>query len=426
MQELQPQPLSREISQSHERLTDEQLDDLLVSFGNHGNKALQIVAMKPDEYYSAYALQSEMENAAAGRRDLVGINTLRIEYCQTFEKFGLVAKTIEEGKYVKYQLTDYGVKVAKPLAGLLLTLGEKYGMDLKVWFGTSHGQGTNRSPAIRRRIMTLLLNSPVGLGPREIAHLTGGDQNVIQNQLYKMGQKGIIEYGAWNPQDNPTTYCLKNRDYELSGKASESLQGALSYMKDNPTAELDEVVAYCYERVSSLNPTAIPYELFRRRLKNSLNGLVRRGALEFAHNKRDTNNRATLTDAQREMWSDVLSQLEEFKQLDSTALAAWSRKASSIFADAPTVLNILTRANQESSLFRSAAAGEIGQLIMSFIDEDGQTARDLAFKVAQIHGRQVTVFAIRNAMKTKVKGAITEKRGGTLYYRKSTDKVLHT
>src|SRR3990167_4100505 len=118
-----------ETPKPNEKLTDEQMGNLLAAFGNNESKAATLLLMRSETIYTMYDIHKSFMSSQ-GENPGWGINyAVPFSYCQnSLAPIGLVAKeTIDETQEAYgYVITDYGETMGKPLAGLLLDFSKRY------------------------------------------------------------------------------------------------------------------------------------------------------------------------------------------------------------------------------------------------------------------------------------------------------------
>ncbi len=121
-----------------DKLSDEQVGNMLSSIGNHEGKAITLLVMKNGDIFDSKDLHEGILRAQ-GENVVWRMNTfVPFNYCiKSLEPIGLVAKeTIDETlKTWGYAITDYGKKFGIPWAGKLLEFSEKHNIPLSKLFG---------------------------------------------------------------------------------------------------------------------------------------------------------------------------------------------------------------------------------------------------------------------------------------------------
>lgn len=131
-----------------ERLSDEELGNLLAAFGNNEAKAVTLIAMRKGVIYSEYDLYSaviEKQGEGVGWRQSRGVP---FTYCRSsFENIGLVAKSVSDPVLETwgYLKTDYGEELGDALAGLLLDFSLRHPeVSLYDIFGSTTSRGEKK------------------------------------------------------------------------------------------------------------------------------------------------------------------------------------------------------------------------------------------------------------------------------------------
>lgn len=408
-------------SEGREVLNDEQLAELLTSFGNHELKAIQISVMQPDHWYGAPGLQSEMQ-AATGENADIGSVSLRKLYAQTFETHGMIVRG-KEGRFTKFALTDRGERVGKLFAGLVLGISEKYDKPLEHIFGVSKGREERRAPSTRLAVVRALLEHDT-LTPTELEGLVGIHQDVIQLQAVSMAKDGVVQYDATDATKSPV-YRLPDPEFMPAGSATTGRE-AVAYLREHGEASLKDIVDYCWERLPEEQKTQQTRRVYTRRMRNNLNSFVRNGKLEGV-GKHTLNRFMSFSDEQREMWSDIVDQLDSFKQQDAAIIDKLNNDSADFMQDQTLVVNAAQRAVGASRMFAMRDRGDVARVIGPLIPKGQEiTARELVGIVKEVDGRSLSVMGLRSAIERYRKehpdSIQTVNRNGVLYYtRKQTE-----
>lgn len=229
--EIQESAVSRpkqtgEAPKPNERLTDEQMGNLLAAFGNNESKAATLLLMRPETIYTMYDIHKTFMSSQ-GENPGWKINwNGPFSYCRnSLAPIGLVAReTIDETlEAYGYVITNYGEKIGKPLAGLLLDFSQKYpDISLADLFGGTASRYSGdedtgnkdehkkRSPLTRYRIyyeLTTATSFP--MQTERLAEAVREDSKIVGGHLGKIGERGIIDYDSTEPTKPVSSYSLR-------------------------------------------------------------------------------------------------------------------------------------------------------------------------------------------------------------------------
>lgn len=130
---------------TRERLTDEQLGNLISAGGNHAAKAITLILMADSNIYSEDDLHRTLlfhQDQQIGWRMR---KEVPFSYCaRSLAPIGLVTKEVIDPDLSTYgyQITDYGKRIGIPFYGLMLDWSEKHRINLTEFWGATH----SRSP----------------------------------------------------------------------------------------------------------------------------------------------------------------------------------------------------------------------------------------------------------------------------------------
>ncbi len=132
-----------EAIKSSEKLTDNEIGNLLAALGNSEAKAMTLLLMQPAVIYRRYDIHRVFMHAQGETPGWKTSKILQFQYCgDSFSPIGLVTReTLDENANVyAYQITDFGQEVGKPLAALLLDFSKRHDISLYGIFGSTHSK----------------------------------------------------------------------------------------------------------------------------------------------------------------------------------------------------------------------------------------------------------------------------------------------
>src|SRR3989344_6016792 len=189
-----------------EKLSDEEMGNLLASIGNSEAKALTLLVLADGCILPDKAIQTKLSKLQGPSPAWRPVS----KYCETtLAPIGLVAKEyIEpEGNLWGYQITDYGKRIGIPLAGLLLDFSSKYNPALYDLFGRTQSVSKEesrdastgaikfkkRSPMTRLSLFWELLTAELPVRQLDLASQVA-HPSMMGHHLMDLGRNGVIQY----------------------------------------------------------------------------------------------------------------------------------------------------------------------------------------------------------------------------------------
>ncbi len=311
-----------EQSYNPEIISDERFAALLSSIGNHEGKALLLIGMSngpSDTTYGRTALQELMRSLPGSENAYLGNEGNQLDWCNsTLAPIGLVAKS-DYSKTLTYGITAEGKATGKALAGFMLDFSDRYEIALLDVMGTTHSRNNNRSPATRLRIIECLLDSnepiPYGELVRMAAH---SSKSSASHQLSALDARGLIEYDSKNRNTEVPSFVLKDKAYEPKpGKVFAPL--IIEALRDNESATVEEILQYAMKIIPA-EEIGLDEKTYRARIYGGLHGLKRREVVGVINLRGPgTHGKVSLTDEQRNFWSELRGGLRKIQNQDTTA-----------------------------------------------------------------------------------------------------------
>lgn len=324
------------VTPAYEQLPEEVLFEMVAAFGNHEGKALLLCAMQPGAQYTHGELHKRFLEIQGPEPAFTGSRRNQGAYCDTFVQTGLVARS--DGAVKKYELTDLGNRVGKPLAGLLLGISATTEFSLNDIFSqTARPKGSiDRPPKRMLKIMRTITEANEEIKVTEIAKIHGYTPNTIGEVLSRQDELGLVEYTSRNVQDL-VSFKLVDSD-RLAGLFPRTAVSKRIFdaflQQPGISHEIDDL-----KSVVELDPDED--DAFR-------------GCIQFLRDKgivvRDHGyaghefSSITLTDEQRIFWNDLLKLLDTFKDLSPELQREGNDKARSILDDQRLVKSLVRKA----------------------------------------------------------------------------------
>ena len=417
---------------SEERMSDEELGNLLAAFGNHEAKALTLALMRPGRIYGRPDLKRILIESQ-GKQVMWNMNAvLPFDYCQkSLVPIGLVAKEYldqEKGVY-GYEITDYGQEIGIPLAGHLLDFSLRHkDVSLIKLFGSTHSVSKQkdmgsvsykkRSPLARFKILGEIITRELPVRIRDLERELDSSHQEVGRHLENLSRAGFLEFesiAAGNP------YSFYKLAAEMVAEAPQpfpkevSLSQAIwEILRDNSNIELS-----ANEVTDKLIEINSHYEKFDRKyLRHRVSPILTHFAnLDYlTKSGYDQRIRSSInfTKSQKQKIKELLSILYDFQNQDPTFLGRGRKLADDIVGSAGSVRLLLNKAREMSMYANIWTKEDSGLLILSLVRQDpGITNRELQIKMHE-KGIDFISTSIRTLTRRLVKsGALIVEKSGT-------------
>lgn len=355
-----------------ERVSDEEMGNLISALGNHEAKALTLCLMTPGVIYAERDLHRAVIQAQGQRRGWRMNISILFAYCKhSLSPIGLVTREVLNPNLSTYgyMKTEYGEKIGVPLAGLLLNFSLRHpDFSLQDFFGYTMSSSQTqeigeieykkRAPSTRLKIFRQILTSSLPIRSTDIANQTGDSEKIIGRHLSQLAERGIISYEAAEqgekyvfyrlsetPPSEPEPYC---RERDLINFAYQLLQ------KDNNREWSAAVIAEQYRQYRKMNSKPLRKEArltgLTDRISNVLSHLVKKGYAQrrkFVGGKIESE--VNLTEEQRRILLELVTLLDRFQNQDPAVLELGQRLAGRIIANPENISLLLAKAKEHSN-----------------------------------------------------------------------------
>ena len=364
-----------------ERLSDDELGNLLAAIGNHENKALLSVAMRPDVAYSRSDLQSLFNNIQGAEPIWRVSDSIPFSYClHSLAPIGLVAKEIidTERGTIGFMKTGYGGTTGDALAGHLLDYSLKHpSVSLQELFGrtsTSSAEGV-RSPVGRIAIFGELLTQEL---PVRVSDLQGKDDySIISAHVHSLARDGLLELENRSFSDPIMIFGLGNASLvELPLRPNKSVLPsdirnvlASRLLPGDPelTVTTHQIIAELVKANSEYTAYEASGKLIRQ-VNQTMRFFIKQGAVkqvgQFTQTSRSIIN---LNTEQTTAMEDCLSLIYSFQDADPEFLKLGRLRAATILSDPVAVRILVAKARQASPFANRKSEDERGDLISSIL-----------------------------------------------------------
>lgn len=428
-----------------ERLSDEEMGNLLSSIGNNEAKAITLILMRNGNVYDKKGLHREILNAQGRNKTWDIGHSATSDYCSgTFSRIGLVAKEAFDFdlSVYGYSITPKGEELGIPLAGLLLDFSERHNIPLVLLLGATQspskkktaqteksknadGEFKKRAPSTTLKIFYELVTSPsLPIGEEELGKRIGeGRPPAVLGHLKRLAKLGVIQYEATEANEQYSCYKLSSEipDEELpihnnSPKLTESV---LNVLKNNPDEYLTR------ERVYELLPQEQKETWQEYVLKNGISQILallnKKGYADLKRFHEGKQSEINITDEQRIVLTEFLEITYRFQNQDPEILEKGKMLAEEIINNPQEVSSLMRRAKEASRQANTSPSEETQARILSIISANpGITNEKIRTLLKQNYGKELGIVSTRGLSLSLLKnGDIRAEKEGTVskFYR---------
>lgn len=384
-----------------ERLTDEQMGNLLAAFGNNESKAVTLLFMQDKTIYTMRDLHKLFISSQGENPGWKIFYAGPFGYCrQSLAPIGLVAREIvdEQLETYGYLNTDYGETIGKPLAALLLDFSQRYpDNSLADLFGGTasrysgdedignEDEHKKRSPLTRYKIYYELATTasfPIQTG--RLAEQVGEKSKIIGSHLKKINEKGIIDYESVEPGKLFSLYSFRPdhpaQDPIPFGKRVKLTQWTYNTLQENPDRrfrikELEEL--YAQHNDGNLGVGIL--------IKNVLAHLSKEGyanAEKFSYLKQSEIN---ISPEKMQMLIDLVALLDAFQNQSPEIIEKGNQLGNYFLTHPKEIASLMQKAKEHSPMVNKHPISETSDHILTVV----QTSPD------------ITISDIRKVLKDK-------------------------
>lgn len=408
--------------QQREKLSDEEMGNLISAFGNHEAKAITLCLMKPGVIYS----KAELHRAvivSQGHHIRWGLSQgTTFGYCRnSLSPIGLVAREVINSNLSTYgyMKTEYGEKTGVPLAGLILDFSLRHpDFSLQNFFSftrsPSQSQNTGeieykkRAPSTRLKIFREILISDLPIRTIDIANKTGNSAQVISGHLSELVDRGIVSYEA-------VEYGGARVFYRLS-ESPPSPEPEKYKNERNLTSFVYRVLREGGQREWSAEAIRERYQLdqetqlldkqdLNKRILGVLSHLAKNG---YAQRKkfvgREIYSEVNITEKQRKILLELVTLIDSFQNQEPAVLELGKRLASKITADPEKISLLLGKAKEHSSGARSLPIQETADEILRIISSHPSCTPGQVRMSLKQEGRRLSKASIGGILRVLIAG----------------------
>ena len=411
--------LSLEKTAKPDRLSTEEVGNLISAFGNNEAKAATLIAMEVGFLYSSYDLQQTMK-ALQGNDIGWNMSTNNaFGYCKnSLSPIGLVAlETLNEnGTEYGYTKTGYGERIGNSFAGLLLAFSERHSeISLCELFGGTSSNakpvqaessiGTVdykfRTPTLRLQIFWELATSDQPITWKDLHdRLNIGVYGQLSNHINELARDYIISFQSRGSDKSYKMYSLFQDHPVEPPSPTPSTRGRMKSL----TKEVYEIVqtlggwfttgqvieTYFEKFPEKREKRSLPKEIYRvlRHIEKSDYLAVGRFSKEFA-------SEISLSESQRSTLVELLTIIDGFQNQDPDLIELGKREAMNIKRDAERFSKLMAKAKEHSPRSNSISMQETKQLLYGIVRENPNITANQATRILeQRHNKKLKIRTV--------------------------------
>ena len=411
-----------------EKLSDEQMDNLLSSIGNSEAKCATLMVMRKGQTYKMGDIHREL---IVGQGKNIGWRMaypVPFSYCEwSLAPIGLVAKEILDPNLNAFGFvkTDYGAKVGTASAGLFLDFSRRYpDISLEQIFGSTISTSKSktiasesesidykkRSPGIRLKIFKQVLEESLPIREVDLVGKLGERSSLIGHQLRELGENGIITYESSKYGQPYAQYKLLSKEltstppvYREYTHATQSVYEILKSNLDR-TWTLDDIVdAYIQSNVEDSNKRQMSRKNLRVLFSGILSHLNKNGytTVEKFHGTRQSV--VALSEAQKIMLSDLVRIIDGIKEQDPLIVEEGLRLSRHFLSHPEEVSSLMAKAREKSSMANRTDLRETRLNILSIVGEKSDISpEEIRQLLESQYDKKLKVSRVREIIKDMV------------------------
>lgn len=398
-----------------EKLSDEEMGNLLSSVGNNEAKAITLILMRNGSPYEAGNLHAQVIGSQGEHKAWIMNRSVPFSYCsKSFAPIGLVAKETlsHDLSAFGYLITEKGRKLGIPLAGLMLDFSERHNVSLSQLFGatvssseleiaqTREGENIEfrkRAPITTLKILYELLTSQtLPIKDADLKDKIGSAG--INGHLSRLSRLGLIQHDTREANGSFSRYKLRSviPEGELPIYANQRVltEQVLSIVKNNPGQY------FTTEDILGLLPQEQKEkwgeENARRKISSVLSFLAKRNYLDAEKFNRLRQTETTITDKQKLVLTELLGIIDKVQNMDQDILQKGERLGGEIVSNPNRVASLMKRAREASGNANASSSEDVRGMIASLISShpDGITNKDIQILLEQIYGKKLGISRI--------------------------------
>ncbi len=410
------------VENEREKLSKEEVANLLAAIGNHEAKALTLVAMQERVVYTRTSLLARIKNIQGVIPSWIMASGVLFNYgVKSFAPIGLVAKELldPELNTIGLTRTEYGANIGVPLAGHLLEFSERQTFSLNQLFGSTHSaapendirvgdetqQYKKRSPEIRIKIIKSLVKSSGAIRVVDISKEIEEDNRTVGRHLSELARFGIIEYESADVDIRVTYYKLADNSPQSPPPAHATSTGVptriIDFLKKNAgeSFSIDELI------------NRMTLEGFKKRRAahaksaqgsylSTLGMLVKLGYVSREKFEQSLKSIAKISDGQRAVLEEVLAIIDGITSRNIEFLKQGKIKAENIISDPSRAAALFKKAKESSVLAaRNTTQDNLGDILSIISQNPNISSLEIREHLEKVYGKRLSKTRIFGLLK---------------------------
>lgn len=425
---------TKEANKRPERLSDEEMGNLVSALGNHEAKTITLLAMQAGIIYPRMALWRRVMTIQGSNTGWKIGYSVPYGYCEESlsSPLSLVTREVlEEGglQTYGYMKTDYGVQVGESLAGLLLDFSRRYPeVSLQDIFANTSSSAKSqtitedmeykkRAPITRLKIFWELLTSQLPIREADLVEMIE-EQSLINHHLRNLGDRGIILYETAKTGEPFAFYTISPNapgkepsPYSSYPSLTHFVYQALQ--EDSNKVWTSEALTDHYIKTQGLidafgSPT-ISVDSLKHNVSGTFTHLMRAGYAQRGQFSNRVRSEINLTPKQGLMLLDLVTILDKFQNQDPEIIALGRRYAQDIMANPVEVSTLMRKAKEHSSAANRRPTEETAQDILYVVNVHPNSDTAQIQQFLEEEGRRLGKERIREIVRSLVLGGKIEK-----------------
>lgn len=440
-------PTTSEQPKTREKLSDEQMGNLLAAVGNHEAKAITLILMRNGNIYDRTGLHREVINAQGKNKGWKMDRSGPFQYCShSLAPIGLVAKETlnSDLSTYGYQITEDGKELGIPLAGLLLDFSERHNISLSELLGSTLSSSSKekimqtekeetdfkkRSPSTTLKIFyELLTSSSLPIREADLGKRIGEKNSFnLTSHLIRLSKLGLIEYKAIEVNKPFSSYKLSPNIPEgklpIDSKRPTLTLLILNILKEHPNKFF--TIREVYNFLPQEQKGSSKKKNLLGRISNVLSFLRKHDYANIEKFHLGKQSEINVKEEARIVLTEFLEIMYGFQNQDREILEKGRKLARAIIIDPKRVSNLLRRAKEVSSYANRSSIEETQKHILSIIfSNPGITNREIQKLLERKLGKKLKIGSVNILSSSFIKqGAIKVVRKGNLgrFYSNNKD-----
>lgn len=371
--EISPPIDNSERTPKRDQLSNEEVGNLLASFGNSEAKALLVTEMHPNIIYGQSALQQLINSAQGEYPGWKVDHGATWHWCErSLEPIGLVAMEITDQQANKYGYlkTKYGDEIGVPLAGLLLDFSRRHPqVSLYQLMGSTLSSSQSaksyvdirgetvevrkRAPATRLKMFWELATRDGTLRVADLLTAMNEDAGAVNKNLEQLDDFGLLTYEAIKGQKPFVTYKLtaspEAASYFNQGVQTKTLIKIMDANRERWLSLQDILDELVMTDPMYQNLTKDQYQAIRGALDGRLSAWSNRKLVIARDFQGRDRSQIELTEEQRALMAEFVNLIDGFQSQDP-----------SILKRGRSLVNSLSAADKASLMAKAEEASPFG------------------------------------------------------------------